>query len=308
MNEPSPADEDYRRASELAGLGRTEDAKAAYLAALAQDPTHFGALNDLGTLLYQTDYRSAARLTYAEAVRHHPANPIGRINLANALLADGQVEDARLHYQTALTLAPDHPDAHQGMANLLQDQGDIAAAERHRQAGYRHRRITVRPFRGEGQACRVLLLASAVGGNVPTRFLLDETLFETATLMVEADAAKGLLPAHDLVFNAVGDADLSQTAQDAAEIILVRTNAPAINRPERVRLTGRVEIARSLGDVPGLRTPRVIVAARDRLEEVAERFGFPLLLRSLGYHTGRHFVRVEQAADLTRTAAALPGS
>ena len=48
-----------------------------FLAAIALDPTHFGALNDLGTLLYRTDFRTAARLAYAEAVRHHPENPVG---------------------------------------------------------------------------------------------------------------------------------------------------------------------------------------------------------------------------------------
>ena len=77
----------YARANLLAGLGREEAAKADYLTAIGLKPDHFGALNDLGTLLYRTDFRSAARLAYAEAVRHHPNNPVGRINLGNSLLA-----------------------------------------------------------------------------------------------------------------------------------------------------------------------------------------------------------------------------
>src|SRR5271167_4068902 len=74
----------YLRAGLLAGLGRADEARQDYLAVIAQAPTHFGALNDLGTLLFNTDFRTAARTAYAEAVRHHPDNPIGRINLANA--------------------------------------------------------------------------------------------------------------------------------------------------------------------------------------------------------------------------------
>ena len=35
--------------------------------------------------------------------------------------------------------------------------------------------------------------------------------------------------------------------------------------------------------------------------------GFPLLLRAAGFHTGRHFVRVERRADLDDAVAALPG-
>jgi len=36
-------------------------------------------------------------------------------------------------------------------------------------------------------------------------------------------------------------------------------------------------------------------------------FGFPLLLRSPGYHTGRNFVFVESASELSAAAAGLPG-
>ena len=85
----------YQSAGRLAALGRFEDAKADYLAALAQAPTHFGALNDLGALLYQAEFRTAARTCYAEAVKHHPDQPAGHINLANALLANGEAGAAR---------------------------------------------------------------------------------------------------------------------------------------------------------------------------------------------------------------------
>ena len=37
-------------------------------------------------------------------------------------------------------------------------------------------------------------------------------------------------------------------------------------------------------------------------------FAFPLLLRSPGYHTGRNFILVEQAAGLSAAAASLPGN
>ena len=37
------------------------------------------------------------------------------------------------------------------------------------------------------------------------------------------------------------------------------------------------------------------------------QFTFPLLLRSPGYHTGRNFILVETAAELSTAAAGLPG-
>ncbi|MDB5459786.1 MAG: Pyridoxal-dependent decarboxylase [Caulobacteraceae bacterium] len=309
MTAPAPGDIDllYRRAGALAQEGRREEAQAAYLAVIARAPTHFGALNDLGTLLYNSDFRAAARLTYAEAVRHHPDNPIGRINLANALLADDRTADARAHYEAALRVAPDHPEAHQGMANLLQALGDGDGAGRHLQRSVRGRGIDALPYRGDGVPCRVLLLISAAGGNVPTRFLLDPTLFAVFVLPVEAHADDMVLPPHDLVFNAVGDADLGGRALDAVEAVLRRTEAPVINRPERVRATGRAAVAERLAGLPGVRAPKVALVPRETLKQAARRFGYPFLLRSPGFHTGRHFRRIDGPADLAAAAAALPG-
>lgn len=305
--DPDQAELRYLRAGLLAGLGRVDEARQDYLAVIARAPTHFGALNDIGTLLYNADFRTAARTAYAEAVKHHPDNPIGRINLANALLANEQPNEAREHYAAALALAPDHPDAHQGMANLLQDLGEEDAAEEHRQLSYRARDITTLPYRGEGRPRRVLLLVSAVGGNIPTRFLLDDTIFAVSVLAVEAHTPATILPPHDLVFNAVGDADLCAQALDAAEVVLARTAAPVINAPSRVRLTGRAANARRLADLPGVVTPRLVVAPRDEVSRAARAFGYPLLLRSPGFHTGRHFRRVEAPRNLAEVAAELPG-
>lgn len=311
---PEDIDRLHRRAGLLALLGRDDDARRDYLALLALAPTHGGALNDLGTLLYRTGYRSAARLAYEEAVKHHPDMAMARINLGNALLDDGQHAAARAHYEAALRLAPDDPDAHQGMANLLQDLGDEAAAERHRQASYRARSITNLPYRGDGRPCRILLLVSARGGNVPTRYLLDDRVFETSVLVVESAAASHPLPPHDLAFNAIGDADLCAPALDRAQAVLARSDAPVINPPEQVRLTGRAANAARLAGLPGVVAPRIVMIPRADLvagdaAALPARHGLrcPLLLRSPGFHTGRYFVRIEEPAGLAAAAASLPG-
>lgn len=297
----------YLRAGLLSQTDRTDEAREAYLAVLALEPGHFGALNDLGTLLYATGFRAAARTAYAEALRHHPANPIGHINLANALLADGEADAARLHYEAALNLAPDHPDAHQGLANLLQDAGETEAAEAHRQQSYRARTITTLPYRGDGEPCSVLLLVSAAGGNVPTQNLLDPARFAVSVLVVEAHTAETVLPPHDLVFNAVGDADLCATGLDAVEAVLARTEAPVINPPQRVRPTGRAAIASRLAGLTGVRAPKVALVAREAVAGAAKTFSWPLLVRSPGYHTGRNFLMVEAPHALDAAVASLPG-
>ncbi|HEX4179957.1 MAG TPA: tetratricopeptide repeat protein [Caulobacteraceae bacterium] len=305
--DPDQRDARYLRAGLLAHAGRVDEARRDYLELIARHPTHFGALNDLGVLLYNADFRSAARLAHAEAVKHHPDNPIGRINLANALLANGELAAAREHYEAALSLAPDHPDAHQGVANLLQDLGETEAAERHRQRSYAARDVSILPCRGRGAPRRVLLLVSAVGGNVPTRFLLDDTVFQTSVMVVEAYRDGAAPPPHDVVFNAIGDADLCMDALGAAQRVLSRTAAPVINRPDAVRRTGRADSARRLAGLPGVITPRLECVPRGVLTEAAEAFGYPLLLRSPGFHTGRYFERVEAPGDLAAALDALPG-
>ncbi len=304
---PAHAELHYHRAAVLAQLGRSEDARQAYLAVLALEPTHFGALNDLGTLLYATDFRSAARTVYAEAVKHHPEHPVARINLANALLANDELDEARRHFEAALRLAPDHPDAHQGLANLLQQLGDADAAERRRRQSYGGRTLLHTPYQGAGEPCRVLVLASAAGGNVPTRFILDPAMFETVTLAVETFSPETALPAHDVVFNTVGDADLSPAALHAAERVLAYTLAPVINPPARVLQTDRETNARRLAPLPGVIAPRVEKVAREVLGARAADIGYPLLLRSPGYHTGQHFAKVDYPDALAAAAAGLPG-
>jgi glutathione synthase/RimK-type ligase-like ATP-grasp enzyme len=54
--------------------------------------------------------------------------------------------------------------------------------------------------------------------------------------------------------------------------------------------------------------PRVVLAGPDGAAAVSgHEIGFPLLLRSAGFHMGRHFVRVDAPDGLAAAAAALPG-
>ena len=311
---PDAIEPRFERANLLVELGRNDEARAAYLELLHRAPTHAGALNNFGTLLHATGYRDAARTAYAQAVAEHPDQPMGHVNLANLLLEDGELDLARTHYETALGLAPDHAAAHQGLGNLLAELGEAAAAREHRRRGFERQALTTLPYRGAGTPLSLLLLVSAEGGNIPLRPLLDDRTFLTHVIVAEHFDAAAPLPAHALVFNSIGDADLCRPALAAAEAILARTSAPVLNPPAKVAPTGRIDNAARLGTLPDVITPRMASLARavllgadapDRLAELG--LHFPLLLRAPGFHTGRHFVRVERAEDLTAAVATLPG-
>jgi glutathione synthase/RimK-type ligase-like ATP-grasp enzyme len=121
------------------------------------------------------------------------------------------------------------------------------------------------------------------------------------------------LPPHQVVFNAIGDADLDAPALAAAQSIVALTTAPVINPPSAVLATGRADHAR-LAHLPGVVMPLTVTLPRELLSSpeaaatVARHgFHFPLLVRTPGFHTGRHFVRVETADALAGAVAELPG-
>ncbi len=89
--------------------------------------------------------------------------------------------------------------------------------------------------------------------------------------------------------------------------MLARTTAPVINPPDRIRPTGRAAIAERLSGLAGVTVPRVLQAPRETVRQAARKFGYPFLLRSPGFHTGRHFNKVDGPGDLTRSLADLPG-
>ncbi len=291
------------RARSLAAVGDDPAAQRAFLEVLSQDPSNLAALVELGNLALAGGYRSAARTAYAQAVALHPDEPIARVNLANVMRVAGECEGAATHYRTALALAPGLHEAHQGLAWVLQDT-DPQGAEAHFNAGFTGHALRTQPYRGTGDAVSVLLLVAARGGNLPTQLWLDDRRFAVTAIYTDFFDADQPLPFHALVLNAIGDADFCAPALTRAEDLLRHTAAPVINRPERVRVTGRVQNARRLGAIPGVIAPRTEARRADELHGDAS-LRFPVLLRRPGFHTGLHFLKVEAREALPAALAEL---
>jgi len=309
-SDPDRVDLRFEYACLLAETGRTAEARDAYLDVLARDPAHRLALNNLGTLLYDTGYRTAARTAYAEAVARHPDDAMSRVNLGNVLYACGDFAEARKHFETALRVEPDHAEAHRGLAYVLAELGDEEGADRHRRKAFQDRAVVRLPFRGDGPPVSLLLLISSVGGNIPTRHLLDDRVFETIAIAPEFYDFRVPLPPHQMVFNSIGDADLARPSLVAAQALIALTKAPVINAPSAVLATGRADHAARLKNLPGVVTPSTVTLPRDSVTPAGlehHGFHFPLLIRTPGFHMGRHFLRVENPAALAGVVAELPG-
>jgi len=300
----SRRDTAVERARALAANGENEAAKLAYLDALQLDPTYFPALNEIGTLAYASGHRSAARTAYVQAVMCDPANPVGRVNLGNLLFEAGELAEAQFHYQAAVAVDPDFAAAHQGLARVLTELGN-PAADLHRQKGFTGHAIVAAAHHHVAARTPILMLVSERGGNMPTKQWIDERLFAVTAIYAEFYDPAPPLPPHALVVNAIGDADFCGLALARAREVLARTTAPVINPPALVQASGRVDNARRLGAIDGVIAPRITELPRHVLPAADLRF--PLLLRTPGFHTGQHFLYVENRAALTAAAAALPG-
>src|SRR6516165_969464 len=146
------------------------------------------------------------------------------------------------------------------------------------------------------------------------RLICSMTPCSRPVIVADQVAPLARLPPHQLVFNAMGDADCCEPALKAAIGLVERTKMPVINDPSAVMKTGRVANSIRLRAVPGVvtaltvpMTKQVLLSPQGPATLAREGFYFPMLLRSPGYHTGRNFVMVGTANELAAVAASLPG-
>ena len=142
--------------------GRLDQAEQIYREALALDPGHFGARNNLGSLLHEsgrvveateqfvqafrinpTDVTVAINLgialssqqrftesvvLYREALARNAASDSAHFNLAKSLTQLAEYDEAELHFLAALQINPKHWDARVEFGLMLLDRGRVVEA------------------------------------------------------------------------------------------------------------------------------------------------------------------------------------
>ncbi len=302
------------QARERCAAGDLLEARSLLMGSLAQHPTHYRTLMELGELLRRTDYRSAARLTFQEAARHHPTQAAAHLALGHMDREEEEWQAARRHYEAALAIQPDLAPAHQGLSYVLQELGESEQARNHRDRGFGRDPWFSLPYRGAAKPLTVLLLVSAVGGNIPVESILDNAQFRVHVVAVDYWQPASGLPAHDVVFNAIGDADVAESSLQAAKSVVDFSGRPVVNPLERIRETGRQQVMERIRGLSGVRTARMIPMSRDELllprvgeHLLAQGFRCPFLLRAVGYHTGRHFVSIDDLGQIRSALSQMPG-
>ncbi|HUA09988.1 MAG TPA: hypothetical protein VMA98_12050 [Candidatus Acidoferrales bacterium] len=228
-----------------------------------------------------------------EAAERFPGSSLALTNLGYFYVLRGEPALALHAYEAAVRANPQNAEARRGLAVAKTQCGIAAQGDS----------TTVVPYRGSGEPVRVLVPITLGSGNVVTERLFDDRSFEVTKLAVELHPLDAPLPQHDVVFNAVGEADSSGEALERTRALLAHTRRRVLNTPEQIARTGRIAQASRLSGIPGVTLARIELCTRESVRELAP----PVLLRAPGYHAGEHFVRVDRRDEIEAALAALPG-
>jgi protein O-GlcNAc transferase len=114
--------------SALRGWGKLEAAVESYEQAIALDPNHFRAHNNLGMVLLQMRLPAAAAASFRQAVSINPQFAEAQSNFGNVLRELGEAEAAEAHCRKAIALHPTFGEAHNNLGNALKTQRRLAEA------------------------------------------------------------------------------------------------------------------------------------------------------------------------------------
>jgi predicted O-linked N-acetylglucosamine transferase (SPINDLY family) len=122
---PDYADAHYNRGNVLRDMGRLDDALSACDTALRLRPDYADASYSRGNVLRDMGRLDDALTAYDGALRLRPDYTEAYNNRGNALLSMGRLDDALAAYDGALRLRPDYADAHYNRGNVLQDMARL---------------------------------------------------------------------------------------------------------------------------------------------------------------------------------------
>lgn len=291
----------------LAAIAAMEPAFAALQLDAAVNAEKPSAHLELGHAYVLREQWADAERCFHKAAALDPQSAEAQASLGLVCLNLGAEAAAEKHSRAALGLDDAQVVASQTLASLLGARGETEAARALLDRAYGRQALfdlaVVDPV------LRVLVLATTGAGNVPYKTIMPPARYsrlvwymEHARPEEEPDPAR-----YDVVFNAIGDADLAEPSLKAVEAFLGRCGKPVLNRPDKVMRTRRDRLPGLLGGLQDVVAPRTVrVPAHDvaalGLKAVAKAHGFraPLLARPAGLHGGQGLARAESLEALDR--------
>jgi hypothetical protein len=288
---------------------KLDGAIANYRAAITCEPDYLEAHCNLGVALKEKGKLDEALVSYLAALAINPHWVHALYNIGILYGLKKQFAQAEQWYRKVLTVAPDFISAHVNLANILHDDGRVEEAQHHHDAAYRKQ--CVFPIPSPSAARTVLILLDSTNGNVPTQFLFPtaenkqvkcvnriEWMIEYAT-----EDQHRHLPPYDLVFNAIGDADVTDKSAPQVERFLGQCSKPVLNSPAAVARTARHLMRQLFSDLD------VVIPNVWRVEQSGDwfansEFSFPILVRPLVSHGGKGLVLAKDREELANAKTA----
>lgn len=130
---PSTVQALFERSRQLKKENQLTEAEACLREVIHLYPNHWGAYNNLGTLLQNQGNIQEAEACYQQALQLNTNFAEAHSNLASIWQLNEQPERAKAGFYRALQLKPDYVPAHLNLANLYKEQRRMAVAIEHYQ-------------------------------------------------------------------------------------------------------------------------------------------------------------------------------
>ncbi len=232
------------RATALKALCRYDEAAEDFERAAELAPGRAMVLVNLGNTYAEIARLGDAERVLRQAVALAPGSKEALVSLGSVLIRLDRPAEAEAPCRAALALDPGLVAAHQNLSGILA-RSDPEAARLHRDAAYRRRQVFIE--RAPRPERTVLVLAAAEAANVPLEDLIPRATTTVIRWYVEYATGEPdpVMAQADLVFNAIGDADLAPELPSPVERFL--NGRRVLNPPARVALTRRCDLPRLSG-------------------------------------------------------------
>ncbi len=304
MELPRKAVDWLLRAGRFLDEGYLENARLALRQADAMAPDEAPIYRGLAAGYCAAGLAAEAGVAEMAAIAFEQRSAPMLYNLATSFLMTQKPVGAERWYRACLRLDPDMVAAHQNLASIMEVDGRAEFARYHRDQAYGRQSIFF--DQSENAQLTVLILCTAATGNVPFDWLLPQARFNRVRWVMEyaRDEQFESLPEFDLVFNAIGDHDVSPASQAAMARLLAGCDKPVLNSPQAVALTARENLPTLFGNINHLLVPKALRLQQAPDDEHLRENGMiaPLLVRPIASHGGkglRLYTTEEQLAQAT---------
>lgn len=276
------------RGMALQSAGRIDEALTVFREAVNRYPNEASIANNFAFTLDEAGAHDEALAAYRDAVRLDPTLWAAEFGAANILLRQQAFAESAAAFERVVALEPDFVPARWALYELLQIVGDTPRALVHQRAALDHQQLFSRIAPAQKRSVLALMGPGDWQANVPVDMLFapEGTTLHKLYLLDEQQVKTARLPAHDVVFNCIGESDAARETLRLAGALLARTERPVLNTPAAVANTNRVTLAEKLKSLD-LIMPRTLRVPRADLLAGNLPLPLPALLRPVGSHAGR---------------------